>query len=517
VLKGTKDSHGFTSHEMLDSIGLVHMNGRVYDPQVGRFTSADPTIDGADNLQGYNRYSYVHNNPGTLLDPDGYGWTKFWKRVGKDLKNGLNTVLDDWLGSCSQSKGDCGVTVGVTYGPNNQGYSSANNQNIDQYNNGQMTIQPYVGFGGSKNYYFVNYSYQNGGLDINGFGYGLSSYDGVGSGIIKLSPQNTISASIFRNLSWYLYSATGTELGDFLTGIQQDQRQAIDENTPDQVETVVEASLWTTTVGRFPSLGRVGTGISRTWNKLFRPCGCFDDDTPVLTKDGYKRIVEIKEGDLVLARHEETGEIAYKPVKRVFVIPNRRIYLLKTIDGVGKENIIEVSDDHPFWVVDKKWVDSIELKEGDQLLDANNQIHKVVSITETDRIETTYNLEIEGYHTYFAGDASIWVHNSDCLSSLTPVGKAISKAYDDILLGKGVRRPTTFSGRAPHEKPWAGSIEYEVPGSANPGVTRILQKPNGQMGITFDHYKTITPFPSPWYKDGGTREAYNKAIKNGIK
>ena len=60
TLKGKSSRHGFTSHEMLDSIGLIHMNGRVYDPSIGRFISADPTIDGVDNLQGYNRYAYVH-------------------------------------------------------------------------------------------------------------------------------------------------------------------------------------------------------------------------------------------------------------------------------------------------------------------------------------------------------------------------------------------------------------------------------------------------------------------------
>ena len=449
MLKGTKDSHGFTSHEMLDSIGLVHMNGRVYDPQVGRFTSADPTIDGADNLQGYNRYSYVHNNPGTLLDPSGYGFlsklvrevVRPFKQIGHALEDAMITVTDDWLGSCSSSQGNCGVTVGVTYGPNNQGYYSTDNQNINQYNNGKMTIQPYVGFGGPKNYYFVNSSYQNGELNFNGVGYNSN-------GMVELVPEYRIHASYLSGFSQYLFNAAGTELGDFLTGMQRDQRQAIDENTPDQAETVVEASLLTTTVGRFPSFGfgRVGAGISRTWNKLFRPCGCFDDDTPVLTKDGYKRIVEIKEGDLVLARHEETGEIAYKPVKRVFVIPNRRIYLLKTIDGVGKENIIEVSDDHPFWVVDKKWVDSIDLKEGDQLLDANNQVHKVVSITETDRVETTYNLEVEGYHTYFAGDANVWVHNANCIFETT---QAATKAAKKL----GFQKTNEFShGQAVYKK-----------------------------------------------------------------
>ncbi|AXI01475.1 RHS repeat domain-containing protein [Aquirhabdus parva] len=64
--------HGFTGHEMLDDVNLVNMNGRIYDPEIGRFMSADPTVDGVDDLQGYNRYSYVHNNPLSYWDPDGF-------------------------------------------------------------------------------------------------------------------------------------------------------------------------------------------------------------------------------------------------------------------------------------------------------------------------------------------------------------------------------------------------------------------------------------------------------------
>jgi len=43
--------------EELDDVGLVHMNGRLYDPTTGRFLSADPTIQYASNMQNYNRYS----------------------------------------------------------------------------------------------------------------------------------------------------------------------------------------------------------------------------------------------------------------------------------------------------------------------------------------------------------------------------------------------------------------------------------------------------------------------------
>ena len=65
---------GFTSHEELDNVGLIHMNGRVYDPLIGRFLSADPVIQVPLLLQSYNRYSYVINNPLSLVDPTGFSW-----------------------------------------------------------------------------------------------------------------------------------------------------------------------------------------------------------------------------------------------------------------------------------------------------------------------------------------------------------------------------------------------------------------------------------------------------------
>ncbi len=63
---------GFTGHEHLDGVGLIHMNGRVFDPVLARFTSADPFIVSPTNLQGFNRYSYVRNNPLRFVDPSGY-------------------------------------------------------------------------------------------------------------------------------------------------------------------------------------------------------------------------------------------------------------------------------------------------------------------------------------------------------------------------------------------------------------------------------------------------------------
>ncbi|MEQ1525743.1 MAG: RHS repeat-associated core domain-containing protein [Gallionella sp.] len=72
ALVSSSTDHGYTGHEHLDDMGLIHMNGRVYDPRTGRFLQADPTIQSPGNLQSFNRYSYVMNNPFFYTDPSGY-------------------------------------------------------------------------------------------------------------------------------------------------------------------------------------------------------------------------------------------------------------------------------------------------------------------------------------------------------------------------------------------------------------------------------------------------------------
>ena len=49
-----------------------HMNGRVYDPALGRFLSPDPFVQDPDNSQSFNRYSYTQNNPLSYTDPSGF-------------------------------------------------------------------------------------------------------------------------------------------------------------------------------------------------------------------------------------------------------------------------------------------------------------------------------------------------------------------------------------------------------------------------------------------------------------
>ena len=76
--EAVRTDRGYTGHEQLAGVGLIHMNGRVYDPILGRMASADPFVPSAENMQAYNRYAYVLNNPLRYTDPDGF--KPFWKK-----------------------------------------------------------------------------------------------------------------------------------------------------------------------------------------------------------------------------------------------------------------------------------------------------------------------------------------------------------------------------------------------------------------------------------------------------
>ena len=63
---------GYTGHETDLESGLINMNARLFDPQIGRFISADIVIPDIYNPQSLNRYSYVLNNPFKYTDPSGH-------------------------------------------------------------------------------------------------------------------------------------------------------------------------------------------------------------------------------------------------------------------------------------------------------------------------------------------------------------------------------------------------------------------------------------------------------------
>lgn len=72
TLTSATTDRGFTEHEQMDEVGLVNMNGRIYDAAVSRFLSPDPYVQAPYFMQSYDRFAYTFNNPLKYFDPTGY-------------------------------------------------------------------------------------------------------------------------------------------------------------------------------------------------------------------------------------------------------------------------------------------------------------------------------------------------------------------------------------------------------------------------------------------------------------
>lgn len=74
VVQEAITNRGYTGHEEISEIGLIHMNGRVYDQELARFISPDPHIQSPFLTNSFNRYAYAMNNPLKYTDPTGFIW-----------------------------------------------------------------------------------------------------------------------------------------------------------------------------------------------------------------------------------------------------------------------------------------------------------------------------------------------------------------------------------------------------------------------------------------------------------
>ena len=82
---------------MLDDVGLVHMNGRLYDPILGRMCMADRDVQAPDLVQNYNRYSYVLNNPLSQIDPSGHFIIGLIVALGAAIIGAIGAVISTVL------------------------------------------------------------------------------------------------------------------------------------------------------------------------------------------------------------------------------------------------------------------------------------------------------------------------------------------------------------------------------------------------------------------------------------
>ncbi len=133
---------GFTGQEEMDEVGLVNMNGRVYDASLGRFMSADPTVPYPQNLQSYNRYSYSRNNPLRANDPSGFD-DEGVDDTGSSASDSEWDLSSSWYNSYSSGLMGFGAGFGTGFG---LGLAS----NTDSFSFGATNYSYFGGFGATN-------------------------------------------------------------------------------------------------------------------------------------------------------------------------------------------------------------------------------------------------------------------------------------------------------------------------------------------------------------------------------
>jgi len=142
--------------------------------------------------------------------------------------------------------------------------------------------------------------------------------------------------------------------------------------------------------------------------KLVGKNGCFVAGTKILTKDGFKNIEAIKVGDYVWSQDPSTSEKALKSVKKIFVREKDSIIRL-AING----EVIETTEEHPFYVEGRGFVNAGNLKAGDEVRLESGEEAYIEWIEEVplDEPIKVYNFEVEDFHTYYVSEQKVLVHN----------------------------------------------------------------------------------------------------------
>ena len=129
TLNFTLTARGFTGHEHYPDFKIINMNGRLYDPVIGRFFSPDNFVMDHTFTQDFNRYSYARNCPLMYTDPTGQMISPYFDKNG----NLLGTDEKGW-------KGDIYITTQAVW------------DNLQKDKNGRVNSQEIQAFSTTRPY-----------------------------------------------------------------------------------------------------------------------------------------------------------------------------------------------------------------------------------------------------------------------------------------------------------------------------------------------------------------------------
>jgi RHS repeat-associated protein len=456
---------GFVGGTIDASTDLTHLGAREYDPDTGRFISADPLTD-LNDPQQLNGYAYGNNSPITSSDPTGL-MTDGPRSVGTPCSVNPKACGDDDDWKPAETGSDTSGTPGAPGGS-----PAACTSTWCKFR--RLAAAPTAWVVGT-----VAFAVCNGGADP--FTAGAAAIPcTIGSVALGSAVNNLIDPDADHSFEGVAKQAT-VDL-------------AITAATA-AVGPIVKAAI----PARFLNLkvlkslvrGNAGSRPTASVSHSKANPGCsFIPGTKVLLANGrYKPINQIKSGDKVLASNPATGKTAARVVTATIVGASTKHLAKVTIDADGdkghKTGSVTATDNHPFWAIDgirSSWKDAGQLKPGMWLRTSAGTFVQIAAIKAWTQYQLVYNLTVDTDHTYYveAGTTPVLVHNSgpcgpDLSINAGQFGKKWGKHAQDYGLNPG----------DPESRQWFLSRTNEVRNSHD----EVRQGPwNPQGGGGDDHF-----------------------------
>jgi hypothetical protein len=163
--------------------------------------------------------------------------------------------------------------------------------------------------------------------------------------------------------------------------------------------------------------------------KVIKATQCFVAGTPVATPDGWRNIEDIKEGDVVYAFNETTGE---QTEQRVTKLLRSQTYWWVKVAVAGET--IASTRTHRFWVAEENgWKEAKYLRAGEHLKRLDGSLAKIESVQLWDApaLSPTFNPEVETEHVFYVGNVGVRVYNGDAEPHLpSPDGRPYPQTRD---------------------------------------------------------------------------------------
>ncbi|MEU3832074.1 RHS repeat-associated core domain-containing protein [Streptomyces microflavus] len=444
----TMQNHaGFLGATRDDSSGYTPLGARLYDPVVGRFLSADPVLDLADQLQS-NGYAYAHNNPVTLSDPTGLSVTLTASETAAALSGAGLSAAQVSQAQAAMGRSLTSVILSAAWG----------------------ALKDFIGITDAMNC-FGGDMWACGSLII-----GAIPWTKLGKIPSVLKAVNrTISAiqawrTAKKAAQIVLAAAKAAEkraLDAKKAAIEKAKKaaQAAKKKAAEKANTTSNKAVNQTKKTGNPvqkqaqakaapkvssaasvkkASGGGGKGVSKPGGssggsarskggtsgsggsgKTGEGASCsignsFTPGTKVLMADGSaKPIEDVKAGDKVKATDPRTGETRVETVTAEIKGEGLKRLVKVVIDTDGERGSktaeVTATDGHPFWVPElDKWIDATDLQPGQWLHTGSGTQVQITAVERwTSSGATVHNLTVGNTHTYYVavGTAPVLVHN----------------------------------------------------------------------------------------------------------